>query len=403
MLSGTITKLGALAIGAATSLAALPAAAVVNCDLGGSVQQALDQGQRFVQFTGTCNEQVQISENGVFLLGASGDRTRDVLAQGAFVLGATEVNFSDLSIKGLNSSLGLQSNSSVSFFNVAISEVFSLSASGGSTATFDSVTISGLNGSIVITQGATADFFGVTISDLAGGLTISDGANVRMFDSSITDTDNGTFVVRSASLRLVRANLGPSRVDDGNLSANPLSIGDNSNARIDNSTISGTTNDPIVGGALVLFRDASVVLRGANSVTNVGTQPAVGIFADSSFRQDDAFGAGTATIDGGILIEGGSYFDLREAEVTGDVNVSLRSALRVGSTDFGGDSNLIRFNNSINLSEGAALAVRAPGVVVAGNLACADRTSSVGGDFQVLGRTIRCRDFNGRRIGRIED
>lgn len=417
------SHLGAATVAATIGVTTLPALAVVDCNLGGSVQREIDTGQSFIQFTGTCDEQLFVFKDGVSVQGVSGDRANDVISQGVLVLGANRTNFSDLTIKGLGGgSVSVQSSGDADFSNVVLSDLSSIflvsnaSASirdnsrlenltgsvvvvGGAAIDIDATTIKSLGGSLIVGDGSTAEISNTTIEDLGRGLSFNNGSTVTMFDSSVTDTNNGTFVVRGTNLTLTRTTLGPARIDDGNLSANPLSIGDNSNVRINNSTITGTTSDPIVGGAISLFRDSSVVLRGSNVVTNTGTEPAIGVFSDSSFRQGDPFDSGTATITGGILVDEASVFDLREAVVNGDVNVSLHSLLRVGSTSFGGDASLIRFNGNISVAEDSAMAVRAPGVVVNGNLSCADRESSVSGDFQVTGTIRRCTGFSGRRFG----
>lgn len=329
-LKGTVA-LACAAVFLAFGLAAGQArAAFVDCNTGGSIQAALDLGDTFVQFTGTCNEFVSIQNNRTVIQGASGIRANDVINGGVGVFAVQGAFFESLTIKG------------------------------------DSVIV-------------------------------SDGAQATFQDTTITETQFGVVFVRGATVRIRRSTLTPALVDDGNLSCGPICVGDNSFARIDDSTIIGATSDPIVGGALTLFRDSSVVLRGNNSVSNSGTEPAIGIFNDSSFRQDNSSGIGVATIDGGIEVFAMSYFDLRQAVVTGNVSVTLKSGLRVGSTVSGGDPRNIVINGNITLGQDSGLFVTSPGSTINGNVTCQDTQSSISGSFQGIG-VVSCTDFSGKKI-----
>jgi hypothetical protein len=74
--------------------------AQINCNTGGSIQAALNSGQTFVEFTGTCNESVFVVADGTVIGGASGNRTLDVVNGGINVSGAQRVAIMNLTVNG---------------------------------------------------------------------------------------------------------------------------------------------------------------------------------------------------------------------------------------------------------------------------------------------------------------
>lgn len=265
----------------------------------------------------------------------------------------------------------------------------------------DGTTIRGLSGNPandVITGGLS--IFGATrvrIENLTingSSLGIHDGAYAIITNTTIANTDNGVFVVRNSGARFNGSTLGPALVDDGNVSCGPLCISGNSFARLRDTSVTGATNNPAIGAALTVFRDSSVELRGGNTIVNTGTQKAIGVFHDSSVRQDNPTGLGTDVITGGIDVANMSYFDLREATVTGNVSVSLHSVFKVGSTGFGGDPSLIVFNGDMSLSQDSAMTLASTLITINGTLTCADKESSIAapglpmGTFNVVGCTF---------------
>lgn len=229
------------------------------------------------------------------------------------------------------------------------------------------------------------------------GVSILDGAYVNIDNVAVVETDAGFVVVRGSNVRIRNSTFGPALIDDANVGCNPVCIGDNSYARIQNTTITGDTNDPNIGGALSIFRDGSVILRGANTITNTGTEPAVGVFFDSSLRQDDTSGVNPAEINGSVFLQGMSYVDLRAVALTGDAEVDLNSVLRLGSTGFGGQPDLTVVNGNITLSRDSTLAVEDPAVTINGQITCADPESSLSGTASGAA-TTNCTGFAQRRV-----
>jgi hypothetical protein len=75
-------------------------AQVVDCDSGGSIQTAIDGGQRVVEFTGTCAEFVSIYRDRAEVRGVSGNPALDVITGGMSVRGAQRILIEDLTISG---------------------------------------------------------------------------------------------------------------------------------------------------------------------------------------------------------------------------------------------------------------------------------------------------------------
>jgi hypothetical protein len=75
-------------------------AQVVDCDSGGSIQAALNSGQRVVEFTGTCNEIVLVFRDYAEIKGVSGNPALDVIAGGMRVPGSHEVLIENVTVSG---------------------------------------------------------------------------------------------------------------------------------------------------------------------------------------------------------------------------------------------------------------------------------------------------------------
>ncbi len=285
-------------------------AVVIDCNAGGSIQTEIDNGEILVEFTGTCNEFVNVFRDGTTIRGNSGTPASDVIAGGMSIFGATRVFIENLTING-------------------------------------------------------------------SSVAIHDGAYAIITNTTIANTDAGVFVTRNSGVRFEGSTLGPALIDDGNNSCGPLCILSSSFARLRNTSVTGATNDPAIGGALTVSRDSSLELRGGNTIVNTGTQKAIGVWFDSSVRQDNPSGLGTDVITGGIDIFGMSYFEVRQAAITGNVSVDLHSVLRMGSPVFGGDPSLIVINGDMSLSQDSALVLESTQVTINGTLTCADDESSV--------------------------
>lgn len=320
----TFALLGAFAL---SGLGAGQARAVtIDCNAGGSIQTEIDNGEFFIEFTGTCNEFVNVFRDGTTIRGISGNPASDVITGGMSIFGATRVFIENLTING--SSVGIQH-----------------------------------------------------------------GAYAFISNTTIENTQNGVFVVRNSSAVFNGSTLGPSLIDDGNLSCGPLCVGDNSSIELRNTTVTGNTSDPAISAAMTAFRDSSILVRGGNTIVNTGTEGAIGVFFDSSVRVDNPNHLDTDVITGRIEVFGMSYFDVREATITGNVSVSLHSVLRIASTEFGGNPALISINGDITLSEDSALRFFSGQPTFNGTLTCLDKESSVAapgppqGVFNIVGCT----------------
>ena len=280
-----MTRLASLAWGLPAALLLManvqPAIAQsVDCDAGGSIQSRIDAGDTFIDFTGTCNEFVFIQNDQTVIQGATGDPADAVISFGLLALGVQGLSFDSFTSNG---DLSIQGGSDATLINVVLAGGANL-GNAASIGIFDS-TVTGSGDFAVFGNGEL--FMGSsTIDNLSGGIFVTGGANVQFNGTDITNTNNGVFVGRNASLRFRNGLMGPALVDDGNLSCNPLCASESASIRLDNVDIEGTNNDPIIGGAISLTRDSTLTLRGNSVVTNIGSQPAIGVFNDSSFRQD---------------------------------------------------------------------------------------------------------------------
>lgn len=371
-----------------------PVQAQVDCNAGGSIQSELDAGSAFVNFTGTCNEFVIIRNDKTVLQGASGDPTQDVIAGGILALGVQQVSLDSFTTGG---SLSIQNGSAATL--VRIIATGGASIGGEARAAFFDSTVTG-SGSFSIF--GNADFFmrDSKIDGLSGGIFVTDGSNAQFRNTNITNTNNGVFAGRNASLRIRNSRLGPALVDDPNLSCNPLCATESASIRLDSVVIDGTNNDPGIGGAVSLSRGVVLTLRGTNVITNNGSQPAVGVFNDSSFRQDQSSG-GATQINGDVQVSGMSYADIRAAAITGNVEVDLRSTFRLGSAGFGDDPANTTLTGNSTIGRDSAFVIEDPQVTVNGRITCLDRKSSFSGDFIGAVKFKKCFDFNGRRIRNV--
>lgn len=371
-------------------------AQLVNCNAGESVQFALDTGNTFVDFTGVCNENVFIDNDDTTIRGASGNPAQDVINGSVFALGVQQLSLDSFTI---SSNLSIQRAVDAVLFDVVMTGGADF-ADNSAVLIFDS-TVTGF-GSFGAFGNASVFMNGSTINDLRGGVFVTNGAGLQFANTDITNTDFGVFVGRNATLNFRNGLMGPALVDDGNLSCNPLCAADSASLRLDDVIIEGTNNDPNIGGAISLSRNVSLVLRGDNVITNNGSQPAVGVFNDSSFRQD-ASGGGGSQINGNVQVLHMSYADFRAADITGNVEVDLHSVFRLGSPDFGGDPANTALTGDSTVSRDSAFVVEDPQVTVNGQITCRDRESSVSGSFAGVVQFNNCTNFDGRRLGKGGD
>lgn len=368
----------------------------VDCNAGQSIQSRINAGDTFIDFTGVCNEFVFIQNDQTVIQGFTGDPADAVISFGLLALGVQGISLDSFTADG---NVSIQSGSNASLFNVVLAGGASL----GNTASigiFDS-TVTG-SGSFSVFRNASLFMGGSTIDDLRGGVNVTDGAEAQFSNTDITNTDNGVFVGRNGSLRFRDGLMGPALVDDGNLSCNPLCASDSASIRLDNVDIEGANNDPIVGGAISLTRNSTLTLRGTNVVTNDGSQPAIGVFNDSSVRQDRSGGSGSQ-INGNVQVVNMSNVDIRAAVITGDVEVDLHSVFRLGSTSFAGDPENTVLTGNGTIGRDSAFVVEDPLVTVNGEITCLDRESSFSGGFTGVVKFNNCTDFDGRKLADDDD
>ena len=380
---------------AAAGLTGKPAAADVSidCDAGQSIQNEISNGETEIEFTGTCTETVSIQQSGTTIRGRF-DRPpeNNVIAGDVIVFGVQRAFLFNLTHEG---TLFVQGNGDATFQDGTLSG--SAAVGGSGSANFFNATVTGV-GSLNLSDNGRVFMRNSDIVDLRGGLFITNGAVFRTNGTDIVDTDNGIFVGRNATVRFRNGRMGPALVDDVDVSCNPLCLTDGAVVRLDSSIVEGSNEDPGIGGAVSISRNSSVLVRGDSEITNTGSQPAVGVFNDSSFRQDRSGAAAPSTINGDILVTGMSYADVRAAAVNGDVTLRLHSVLRLGSAGFGGDPSNVVLTGNTEISLDSALVVEDPTVTIVGDITCLDGESSLGGDFLGSGQ-VNCTGFDQPRGG----
>lgn len=252
----------------------------------------------------------------------------------------------------------------------------------------------------VVVQGAQrVFFFDVVINAPDSGVFLIDGAYVRITRSTIENTRDGLEIIRNSGALVQDSHLGLTLGADPALSCGPVCVFENSQLRLVNSTVAGDVDEPGIGPALSVFRDSSVVVRGVSEIVNTGTQAAIGIFGDSSLRQDNLSAAGPAppptAIEGGIEVSGRSYVDLRDAVITGGISLDLDSTAQLGLPLFGNPEQLV-VDGGVTLSRRSTLAVEDERVTINGDVVCDDKpTSRMDGDFQGFGDR-HCLRFSGK-------
>lgn len=427
---------GSAVVAFALSFIPLTASAViVNCNFGDSIQDALDAGQTLIQVRGVCSENVSIQNDSTALLGRTSATGEDKIMGNLIIPGNKKINVSDLTVNGNtflfegasagfdrvkligSVSVGTNSHARFSFSELTgdgnvsvvgssdaviasssvVDKTGNIEVNSGSFLNLSFATISNLDGSIFVDVGSSATVFDSTILDLEGGIFIQTGSSATVSRSTIEETDNGIQVFRTATMRFDNSTIGPARIDDGNFSCNPICIGDNSDVRIQNTDVTGLNNDPFIGGAISLFRQASLRLRGSSNVTNNGTQPAISISHNSSFRQDG--GSIPVNILGSVVVSGSSYGDVRNANISGDVRVDLDSVFRLRSSSA---DDLSVVNGNITVSRDSTFDAGFGPPIVNGDVICEDRDSKLSGDLGGFGRRS-CRGFGTKKPKKDDD
>ena len=377
-----------------TGLVAAPVSAsvTIDCNAGETITSALENGEELIFFSGTCNESLSIEQGRVSIFGDSPDPQQNVIAGGVQINGVGNANFQRGVVEGF---VSVRRNSSAQFFTMTLRGGLSITDSSHADVFGSQVT----GGSLSVTRASNLSVVDTTIDDVRGGVFITEGAMANFDRSPVTNTDNGTFVGRNGTLRFRNATMGPALVDDANLSCSPLCATDGAVIRLDSAIIEGANEDPGVGGAVSISRNSALVMRGDSSITNTGSQPVLGVFNDSSFRQDLSGASAPSTINGDVRVTAQSYVDIRAAAVNGDVDIRLQSSLRLGATSFAGDPAGTSVTGNTAISQNSALVVDDPAVTINGQITCLDKQSRLGGTFAGSGE-ISCKDFNNKKVKR---
>ncbi len=218
------------------------------------------------------------------------------------------------------------------------------------TITKDDVTLSGggtgtVDGQITIDGARRVVIDGLTVTGLGSGIEARANAAVTVRNSMIVNNTIHGIDVRQGAFVLI----------DGNtirLNGHcEVLVRDSGNVRMLNNTVESDQPKPSSCNALVgAFRDARIRMRGGNSITG-GPGPAVDIEHGSVWRQD----GGHDTVVGRVTVFNLSHADLRDIDLTGDVNLGLNANLRMrdsvltGNVDIGGRS-LAQFRSSVTVS-----------------------------------------------------
>ena len=312
------------------------AACTVNGGAYPSIQAAVNNGEFFIDFTGTCDPFVFIFHP-VQLTGTGATPADNAIAQGMSVDGALRVTITNVQI-------------------------------GGDTS-------------------------------VESGIFFFDGANVTVRNSAIQTTLDGVGVVRGSVASFFNSSIQGRTLGASNNNAANVFAGDNSVIRLFNTTVTMNESNAKVG-ALSVVRNSELLLRGGNSITNTGTQPAIDVDFNSSLREDDPGIEASPPVDGtqdaiagGMAVTFKSFADVRDATITGNVTVDLDSAFRVpGSAAFASEPADVVISGNVTASRQSVLVFGSSLTHVMGNVACSDKESHLSGSPTISG-TNTCTPF----------
>ncbi|MDH3467764.1 MAG: tail fiber domain-containing protein [Gammaproteobacteria bacterium] len=261
-----------------------------------------------------------------------------------------------------------------------------ISVRGADRVTLEGFTVqnpSGGDAGVFITEGAHVDLRNVTFSNLNEGFCVSRHAFV--------DIDGLTSTTQTAPTSDACSN---------------VTVLDDSSIRMQNSTITNDTDVGEIGPAVFAVRGSMMAFRGNNSITNNGTEAALGIYAGSHASEDNASTGTGNTIVGGAIgfdVWQNSSFDMRQATVTAPDNfVGVDSALVIGSNFFGGNpanitvtgdvlayqNGTMRINTNANMNGTVTCetnsTINTTALGGTGSVDCPYRVQSVSGTAQIL-------------------
>jgi hypothetical protein len=316
--------------------------ALATCTVNGgaflSIQAAVNAGQSFISFTGTCDPFVFINHP-VELLGTGATAANNIITQGITVQGTQRVFI----------------------FNAQI---------GGDTSNPDT-----------------------------SGVTFIDGANVTVGNSNIESTVQGVNVIRG-SIAIIRNSAIQGRAASALNDVSNVFAGDHSMILLTNTSITMNEDNGKIG-TLEAGRNSSLRLGGGNIITNTGSLAAIDLFENSSLRQFDPgvdasppFDGTPDAINGGMSIGSKSIADVRDLTISGDVTVDLDSVFRVSGGDgfFGAEPQDILITGNITASRQSIIAFESPLPTVNGNITCKDTQSHLSGKA-VFNGTVNCLGF----------
>jgi len=363
--------IGGLAI--VLAAASMPTAAgamstTVNC-LGESIADALNAGFDEITVNGTCTEDVEIRRDDVTIQGDPNDGL-DTIGGQVFITGAHRVTIQDLAISN--------------------SQFHGIAAVDGAAVTVARVNIDSVAGAgIIATDGAHLSADQVTIQNSgAGGIALDTGAVANIANSTILD--NG------------ESGIGTSRGSVITLSGNTISgspegvtFGTGSVGWLDGNTIS--TSISADSAALGLLWGSTARLNGGNTLTSNG----LALYAQngSTLIQHHH---GHDRITGPVQIRIDSNAEFRNVEITGPVEVSDHSLLRMRDTSGNPTNVSVKGNMSVSQDSGLNF-IRNAGdqrVKVIGNITCADSESSISvppSNVMITGTTNGCTGYNNQQ------
>lgn len=203
----------------------------------------------------------------------------------------------------------------------------------------DSVPGHGVEGGITLSAASRVNLADLVVQGVPGegtiGVWAQKASSVMIRNLSVSDHDSTGVLVSQNSVALIA----DSEVTNPAGGFNALAVNDGGHARVSDSSFlsnNGTVNN---GAAIGLFRSAHVRLEGDNEISNVVDSTdvnralAVQMIGTSSVRVQN----GSNVIDGNLLATASSNIDLRNATVTGRMDIGSHSRLRLFETNVTGD------------------------------------------------------------------
>jgi len=234
---------------------------------------------------------------------------------------------------------------------------------------------------------------------------VTDNSVLRYLNGSAGNSSGGVSfsLFRNSSLDLQNSFLGPASTF-----CTPVCIGDNSHARLINTTVEGNDNDfDFFGATVQAFRDSSLLIQQGTQISNSGTAPAIGVNSSSFFRIQNSSGnaANSPTVSGGIDISQDSRGEVRAGTVNDSnsrhaINIGGKSTLLIPPAGtFGAEAVTINggsgtTSEAILADADALLEIFDDNLTVtAGTVDCQDTARLLDSSFSSAAG-VNCRNFN---------